>query len=79
MLQDIATLTGGTVISEDRYGAGKSNHRRHGSSERVVISKGTTTIIDGVGENCHRGRVAQIVEAGEEATTPTTIVKLRGA
>ncbi len=56
MLQDIATLTGGTVISEEiGMELEKSNHGRQGQAKRVVINKDTTTIIDGVGEKLQSG------------------------
>lgn len=51
MLQDIATLTGGTVISEEiGMELEKATLEDLGQAKRVVISKDTTTIIDGVGE-----------------------------
>ncbi|MFF1281973.1 chaperonin GroEL [Streptomyces sp. NPDC058299] len=62
MLQDIATLTGGTVISEevglklDQVGIDVL-----GSARRITVTKDDTTIVDGGGktEDVH-GRVAQI-------------------
>ncbi|MFB0616857.1 chaperonin GroEL [Streptomyces sp. AGS-58] len=62
MLQDIATLTGGTVISEevglklDQVGIDVL-----GSARRITVTKDDTTIVDGAGktEDVH-GRVAQI-------------------
>lgn len=51
MLQDIATLTGGTVISEEiGMELEKATLEDPGQAKRVVINKDTTTIIDGVGE-----------------------------
>jgi chaperonin GroEL len=51
MLQDIATLTGGTVISEEiGMELEKATLEDLGQAKRVVINKDTTTIIDGVGE-----------------------------
>lgn len=51
MLQDIAILTGATVISED-FGLTLENTtiEHLGSAGRVEISKDTTTIVDGVGD-----------------------------
>ncbi|VCV26744.1 60 kDa chaperonin [Klebsiella pneumoniae] len=49
MLQDIATLTGGTVISEE-IGMELEKRLWKTGRKRVVINKDTTTIIDGVGE-----------------------------
>ncbi|XNM77274.1 TCP-1/cpn60 chaperonin family protein [Escherichia coli] len=49
MLQDIATLTGGTVISEEMgMELEKATLEDLGKAKRVVITKDTTTIIDGV-------------------------------
>ncbi|TPV62943.1 chaperonin GroEL, partial [Klebsiella pneumoniae] len=48
MLQDIATLTGGTVISEEiGMELEKATLEDLGQAKRVVINKDTTTIIDG--------------------------------
>ena len=62
MLQDIAVLTGGTVISEEvglsLEGAGLEDL---GSAQRVVIDKDTTTVVDGAGKKPDiDARVAQI-------------------
>ncbi|VEB04506.1 Heat shock protein 60 family chaperone GroEL [Klebsiella pneumoniae] len=71
MLQDIATLTGGTVISEEiGMELEKATLEDLGQAKRVVINKDTTTIIDGVGEeSAIQGRVAQIRKQIEEATS----------
>ncbi len=51
MLQDIATLTGGTVISEEiGMELEKAGLEELGTAKRVVITKDNTTIIDGAGE-----------------------------
>ena len=50
MLQDIATLTGGTVISEEIGMELEKRLWKTRRAKRVVINKDTTTIIDGVGE-----------------------------
>jgi chaperonin GroEL len=51
MLQDIAILTGGTVISEEVGLDLESATLEHlGSAKRVTMDKDTTTIIDGAGE-----------------------------
>jgi chaperonin GroEL len=56
MLQDIATLTGGTVISEEiGMELEKATLEDLGQAKRVVINKDTTTIIDGVGESGDSG------------------------
>lgn len=75
MLQDIATLTGGTVISEEIGMELEATLEDLGQAKRVVINKDTTTIIDGVGEeSAIQGRVAQIVSRLKKRP-PTTIVK----
>ncbi len=62
MLQDIAALTGGKVISEE---VGLSLEQAKlddlGSAKRVVVTKENTTIIDGAGDSGDiKGRIAQI-------------------
>jgi len=52
MLQDIATLTGGTVISEEVGLDLESVTLEHlGSAKRVTMDKDNTTIVDGAGDN----------------------------
>ncbi|KFH74354.1 molecular chaperone GroEL, partial [Escherichia coli] len=79
MLQDIATLTGGTVISEEiGMELEKATLEDLGQAKRVVINKDTTTIIDGVGEEAAiQGRVAQIRQQIEEATSDYDREKLQ--
>ena len=79
MLQDIATLTGGTVISEEiGMELEKATLEDLGQAKRVVINKDTTTIIDGVGEEAAiQGRVAQIRKQIEEATSDYDREKLQ--
>ena len=62
MLEDIGTLTGGTVISEEvGLSLEGTSIEDLGSAKRVQISKENTTIIDGAGEVKNiEGRVAQI-------------------
>ncbi|MCD8313170.1 MAG: chaperonin GroEL [Bacteroidales bacterium] len=51
MLQDIAVLTGGTVISEERgYTLENATLELLGSAEKVVITKENTTIVNGAGD-----------------------------
>ncbi len=62
MLEDIAILTGGEVITEE-MGLKLENTtiEQLGSARRVVVSKDTSTIIDGGGEsNDIKGRIKQI-------------------
>ena len=79
MLQDIAVLTGGTVISEEiGLELEKVTLDDLGQAKRVVINKDTTTIIDGVGkESIIKGRVAQIRQQIEEATSDYDKEKLQ--
>ncbi|PPI86534.1 chaperonin GroEL [Candidatus Pantoea edessiphila] len=79
MLQDIAILTGGTVISEEiGLELEKTVLEDLGQAKRVVISKDTTTIIDGMGKEKEiQGRVAQIRQQIEEATSDYDKEKLQ--
>ncbi|MFG1477003.1 chaperonin GroEL, partial [Xanthobacter agilis] len=70
MLEDIAILTGGTVISED-LGIKLENVTlaQLGRAKKVILEKEKTTIVDGVGEKADiEARVAQI-KAQIEVTT----------
>ena len=71
MLQDIAILTAGTVISEEiGMELEKATLEDLGQAKRVVINKDNTTIIDGVGDEAQiKGRVAQIRQQIEESTS----------
>ncbi|MCE1635979.1 chaperonin GroEL, partial [Enterobacter hormaechei] len=71
MLQDIATLTNGTVISEEiGLELEKATLEDLGQAKRIVINKDTTTIIDGVGEEGEiAARVTQIRQQIEESTS----------
>ena len=62
MLEDIATLTGGVVISEDKgLKLEQATLEMLGSAEKVTISKDNTTIVNGSGEKqAIKDRVAQI-------------------
>ncbi len=79
MLQDIATLTGGTVISEEiGLELEKATLEDLGTAKRVVITKDDTTIIDGAGEQeAIDGRVSQIKQQIEEATSDYDKEKLQ--
>jgi chaperonin GroEL len=70
MLEDIAILTGGTVISEERgYKLENADLTYLGQAEKVVIDKDNTTVINGAGSSDDiKGRVAQI-KSQIEATT----------
>ncbi|WP_431224095.1 chaperonin GroEL [Serratia sp. L9] len=79
MLQDIATLTAGTVISEEiGLELEKATLEDLGQAKRIVINKDTTIIIDGVGdETTIQGRVTQIRQQIEEATSDYDREKLQ--
>ncbi|MDG6463388.1 chaperonin GroEL [Glaesserella parasuis] len=79
MLQDIAILTAGTVISEELgMELEKATIEELGQAKRVVISKDNTTIIDGVGDEAQiKGRVAQIRQQIEDSTSDYDKEKLQ--
>jgi chaperonin GroEL len=62
MLQDIATLTGGEVISEDiGFKLENASVEHLGQAKKVTIDKDNTTIVDGAGDSgTIQGRVGQI-------------------
>ena len=79
MLQDIAILTGGQVISED-LGMKLENVgiEMLGSTKKVSITKDETTLVDGAGEKSEiEGRVAQIRQQIEETTSDYDREKLQ--
>jgi chaperonin GroEL len=79
MLEDIAVLTGGTVISEEvGLSLEKAELSQLGTAKRVQITKENTTIIDGAGsEEQIKGRVAQIRAQAEDATSDYDKEKLQ--
>lgn len=79
MLQDIAVLTAGTVISEEiGMELEKATLEDLGQAKRVVINKDNTTIIDGIGDESQiKGRVAQIRQQIEESTSDYDKEKLQ--
>jgi len=79
MLQDIAILTGGQVISED-LGMKLENVGIDmlGTAKRIRITKDDTTIVDGAGEKSEiESRVAQIKQQIEETTSDYDREKLQ--
>ena len=70
MLEDIAILTGGTVISEERgFSLESADLTMLGTAETVTVDKDNTTIVNGAGkENDIKARVNQI-KAQIETTT----------
>ncbi|OEF22310.1 chaperonin GroEL [Aliivibrio logei] len=79
MLQDIAALTAGSVISEEiGLDLEKVVLEDLGQAKRVTITKETTTIIDGAGEETIiSGRVSQIRQQIEDATSDYDKEKLQ--
>jgi len=79
MLQDIAVLTGGVVISEEiGLELEKAGMEDLGTAKRVVITKDNTTIIDGAGaQEAIDARVKQIRQQVEEATSDYDKEKLQ--
>ena len=79
MLQDIATLTGGAVISEEvGLSLEKVTLNDLGEAKKVVISKENTTIIDGAGKATDiKARVESIRKQVEEATSDYDKEKLQ--
>ncbi len=79
MLQDIAILTGGQVISEEvGLSLEKATLDDLGSAKRILISKENTTIIDGAGNHSDiEARVEQIRSQIEDATSDYDKEKLQ--
>ena len=79
MLEDIAILTGGTVISEEvGLSLEKATVKDLGRAKRVEVRKETTTIIDGAGEQqVITDRVASIQRQIEETTSDYDREKLQ--
>jgi chaperonin GroEL len=79
MLEDIAVLTGGKLISED-LGIKLENIKIEdlGKAKRVTIDKENTTIVEGTGKSSDiQGRVAQIRRQIEETTSDYDREKLQ--
>lgn len=79
MLEDLATLTGGTVISED-LGHKLETARLEdlGQAKKVTIDKDNTTIVDGAGKKAQvEARVKQIRAQIEETTSDYDREKLQ--
>ena len=79
MLQDIAILTGGTVIAEEvGLSLEKANLEDLGQAKRIEIGKENTTIIDGFGDAAQiEARVAEIRQQIETATSDYDKEKLQ--
>jgi len=79
MLEDIAILTGGTVISEDQgYKLENATLEYLGTCKRVVSDKDDTTIVDGSGEiDSIKGRINEIKVQIEKTTSDYDREKLQ--
>ncbi len=79
MLQDIAVLTGGTVISDEvGLSLEKATLNDLGEAKKIVVEKENTTIIDGAGKASDiKGRVESIRQQVEEATSDYDKEKLQ--
>jgi chaperonin GroEL len=79
MLQDIAVLTGGQVISEEvGFKLENTVASDLGSAKRIVIDKDNTTIIDGAGERDKiKGRIDEIRVAIDKSTSDYDSEKLQ--
>ena len=79
MLEDIAILTGGTVISEERgYSLENVTLDMLGTAEKVQIDKDNTTIVNGAGaDELIKGRVNEIKAQIESSTSDYDREKLQ--
>jgi len=79
MLQDIAILTGGTVISDEvGLSLEKATLNDLGEAKKILVEKENTTIIDGAGKAADiKGRVESIRQQIEEATSDYDKEKLQ--
>ena len=70
MLEDIAVLTGGTVISEDMgHKLENATLDMLGTAKRIVVDKDNTTIIDGAGDEAAIAARVKAIRAQIEETT----------
>ena len=79
MLEDIATLTGGTYITEDKgYRLEDVKLEMLGTADKVTINKENTTIVDGAGhKDAIKARVNQIRKQIETTTSDYDREKLQ--
>ncbi|MCL5061485.1 MAG: chaperonin GroEL [Candidatus Thermoplasmatota archaeon] len=79
MLEDMAILTGGTVIAEEvGLSLEKATLQDLGRAKRIEIGKENTTLIDGAGDaSAIKGRIAQINKQIEEVTSDYDREKLQ--
>lgn len=79
MLEDIAILTGGTVISEERgFKLENATPDMLGRAEKVNIDKDNTTVVNGAGDGkAIKGRIAEIKAQIEKTTSDYDREKLQ--
>ncbi len=79
MLEDIAILTGGTVISEERgFTLENATLEMLGTAERVTIDKDNTTVVNGAGDkDLIKNRINQIKSQIESTTSDYDKEKLQ--
>jgi chaperonin GroEL len=79
MLEDIAILTGGTVVSEEQgYKLEQADLSQLGRAEKITIDKDNTTIVSGKGDsNMIKARVNQIKSQIENTTSDYDREKLQ--
>ncbi len=79
MMQDIAILTGGTVISDEvGLSLEKATLNDLGEAKKIVVEKENTTVIDGAGKQADiKGRIESIRQQIEEATSDYDKEKLQ--
>ncbi|MBD3275676.1 MAG: chaperonin GroEL, partial [Candidatus Marinimicrobia bacterium] len=79
MLEDIAVLTGGTVISEERgFKLENTTLDSLGRAKRITIDKDTTTVVEGSGnKNDIKGRISQLKRQIEDTTSDYDREKLQ--
>ena len=79
MLEDIAILTGGTVISEERgFKLENATVDMLGRAEKINIDKDNTTIVNGAGDaNAIKGRISEIKAQIEKTTSDYDREKLQ--
>jgi chaperonin GroEL len=79
MLQDIAVLTGGQVVSEEvGFKLENATVQDLGKAKRIVIDKDNTTIVDGAGDADQiKGRISEIRSAIDKSTSDYDSEKLQ--
>jgi len=79
MLEDIAVLTGGTVISEEKgYKLENADISHLGTAEKIVIDKDNTTVVNGGGKQEQiDARINQIKQQIENTTSDSDREKLQ--